>query len=127
MKKYVLRILVALFAFLSGVVSVYFVALSNVNVNLSECKMVELNQPDKIVYPTDSKGKIEVRFKNYGRIKKQPTLIFEIINHNTEPVKYSSQTEGYNSPYVKFNNREEEIWLCGTGMKEFEIKPGNSL
>jgi hypothetical protein len=127
MKKYLLRTLAALVTFLGGIVSVNFIALSNVMVNLPDRQMSGLNQPDKTVYPTDSKGKIEVRFKNYGRIKKQPTLIFEIINHNTEPVKYSSQIEGYTFPYVKFNDREEEILLCGTGMKEFEIKAGNSL
>jgi hypothetical protein len=127
MKKYLPGTVVALFTFVSGVVFVNFAALFYVNTDLLKSTTVEQNQSAVTTYSIDSKGKIEIRFKKYGQTEKQPTLIFEIINHNTEPVKYASQTEGYAFPYVKFNNREEEVWLCGTGMKEFEIQPGNSL
>ncbi|HEX8733680.1 MAG TPA: hypothetical protein VF721_00020 [Pyrinomonadaceae bacterium] len=127
MKKYFPRTLVTLFTFLSGVVFVNFAALFYVNIDLLKSNTVEQNQSAITTYPTDSKGKIEVRFKKYGQIDKQPTLVFEIINHSAEPFKYWSQFEGYAPPFVKFNNQEKEILHCGTGAKEFEIKPGNSL
>ena len=127
MRKYLPRTVVALFTFAVGIIFVNFAALFYAKIDLPKVDAIELKQSAVTAYPTDSKGEIEVRFKSYGQIKKQPTLIFEIINHHTESVKYWSRTESPDFPYIKFNNREQEVFVCGTGMKEFELKPGSSI
>jgi hypothetical protein len=126
MKKYVFRFTVALITFAVGFISAGYLQNSLTTKEASD-KSQEHIQGLKLLYPTSSKGKIEVRFKEYGQIENRPTLKFEIINFKTQPVKYWNQFENYLHPFVKFRGQEKEEWLCGTGAKEFEIKAGESL
>jgi hypothetical protein len=126
MKKYVFRFTVALITFAIGFTSAGLMQNSLSSNEVSE-KRPEQIQDLKLLYPTTLNGKIEVRFKEYGSIENRLTLKFEIINFKTQPVKYWSQIENVLHPFVKFRGKEKEEWLCGTGAKEFEIKPGESL
>lgn len=126
MKKYGLRVLVGLIAFAIGISFVIW----NLN-ELEICPITPINTEQTEIssptYPTTPKGKIEVRFVKYGRVENRATLIFELINHNTKSASYWSERGKSNWTYIKFNGKEKEVFLCGTGMREFELEAGNSF
>ncbi len=91
-----------------------------------ESVAVKAEQP-KTLYDTSPDGKIEVKLRSFGKLENRPTLIFEIINRNSNAAKYWSQAERSNFSYVKFNGKEKKVNLCGTGMREFELAAGESF
>ncbi|HMS41159.1 MAG TPA: hypothetical protein PKE69_13090 [Pyrinomonadaceae bacterium] len=124
MKKYGLKLLVGLITFAIGLV----ISWLNLTVNITY-KDCELSQTpiQKVIIPTNGNGKIEIRFKGYGRIENRPTLIFEITNYNSKSAKYWSFSEKTISPFVKFNGKKREELRCGTGLKEFKLQSGKSF
>lgn len=135
MKKYGLRILVGLIAFAIGIGSVIITEIGQYNsspiivktVNLQDEQLADL----QATYPTSPDGKIEIRFRGFGRIENRPIFIFEIINHNTKPATYlgTEETSIYGM-FEKFNGKE-----IGTGgavyalreIDEFVLKSGESF
>lgn len=126
MKKYGLRVLIGLIAFTIGVNAVIWQISRSVKYEFISKKdqQIEISNP---TYPTSPNGKIEVRFNGYGKHENCITLIFEIINHNSKSAKYWSSQEKSNWTYIKFNEKEKEVWLCGTGMRKFELEAGKSF
>lgn len=124
MKKFGLKLLVGLITFAIGVV-ISWITLT-VNLTYKDC---ELSQTpiQNVITPTKPKGKIEIRFKGYGRTENRSILIFEITNYNSKSAKYWSFSEKTISPFVKFNGKKREELRCGTGLKEFKLQSGESF
>lgn len=126
MKKYGFRVLVGLIAFTIGVNAAIWKLSQRI-----ACDFVSIQNEQKEIYNptyhTNPNGKIEVKFNGYKKSENRLTLIFELINHNTKPANYWSEHEKSNWTYIKFNGKEKEVRLCGTGIKKFELESGKSF
>ena len=124
MKKYGLKILVGLITFAIGVVISWINPTGTITYKNCELSQTPIQN---VITPTNRNGKIEIRFKGYGRTENRPTLIFEITNYNLKSAKYWSFSERTISPFVKFNGKKREELRCGTGLKEFNLQSGESF
>jgi hypothetical protein len=128
MKKYGFRFIVGLITFTIGLSFVW----SNWTKNVKFCELVtkenQLTESQQNKFSTSENGKIEIRFIGYGKIENQPTIKFEVINHNLKSAKYSAYANNtLTFLSVKFNGKEDERYHCGTGLKEFELNSGESF
>jgi hypothetical protein len=128
MKKYGIRLIVGLITFTIGLGFVW----SDWTKNVKFCEPVrkenQLTESQQNKFSTSEAGKIEVRFKGYGKIENQPAIKFEVINHNLKSAKYSAYANNtLTFVNVKFNGKEDVRYHCGTGLKEFELNSGESI
>lgn len=100
MKKYGLRVLVGLIAFALGVFAFWLIVS---NSRFVEC--LELEDNSEIV-PVNQSGKVEIKFIEFGKVDKRPTLKFEIKNNFSFPVNYGAGEEGKPEILLKFNGKE---------------------
>jgi hypothetical protein len=130
MSKNCAGLLVGMLAFgLSILVVEFFSGFFIVN-KLPEKAVLNLepnSETNKILYPTSPNGKIEVIFKGFVKTDQGLLVETEIINHNTKPAKYWSQSDNFLHFFIKFNDKAKDMRWCGTGMKEFQLLPGESL
>lgn len=127
MKKYGLRVLVGLIAFVIGLIGFWFLVTER-KFHIQFHDNVTLDSETQIVkHSTNPNGKVEIRFVGYGKSENRPTLKFEIINHNSSPAKYWSFSEKAVWTFVKFKGKQREEWRCGTGSREFILNSGESF
>jgi hypothetical protein len=146
MKRLALKITALLVAFAVGVTVVWIFNTLNFASNIDftneskidftneqvsqEIPILKLNT--KKLYPTSPDGKIEINFIEFSTSKDGLIAEFEVINRNTKPALYSAYSyKGIDElanlqPQFKINGIHEQLWYCGTGLEEFELKSGES-
>ena len=79
------------------------------------------------------KGKgLEVKFDKFVKTENGLWADFEITNFEDKPYFYRSDMGGnLNAPFfalyqLRINGKDVNMMWCGTGLKEFELKPGES-
>jgi hypothetical protein len=127
MKTLAFRFIVGLITFTFSLSFVWISWTYNVKV----CELISVkNQPIEIEqnkFWTSENGEIEIRFIGYGEKENRPTIILEIINHNSKSAKYRSFLKDSIYPFTRFNGKELQESRCGTGMTDFELKSGDSF
>jgi hypothetical protein len=127
MKKYGFRLIVGLISFTIGISFVW----SNWTKNVKFCELVtkenQLTESQQNKFSTSENGKIEIRFIGYGKIENQITIKFEIINYNSNSVRYSAYAQNDFPLDVKINGIDKSVPRCGTGLIDFELKSGESF
>ena len=105
MNKYGLRVLIGLIAFTIGFGSSLIWELNQNNVCYLKAQDNSKSEFSELNYSKPN-GNIEVRFIGFGKIKKRPTLKFEIKNNFSFPVNYRAGEEGKPEILLKFNGKE---------------------
>ncbi|MCB1023085.1 MAG: hypothetical protein KDB79_01760 [Acidobacteria bacterium] len=72
--------------------------------------------------------KVLVLFNGFSTEKDRTVVNLEIVNISGGPVKYwSDEEKGDVFHLVKFNGEELSEFLCGTGLKEYQLSPNDSI
>lgn len=132
MKKYGLRILVGLIAFVIGLVGVWLL-ISDATFNIYCNKTLSFNseiQTKQISKKLD--GKVIVRFIRFAQTENGNFVEFDIENNTDETIYYSDyepqdESKGISPLFdIKVNGKGLALGWCGTGLALFPIKSGES-
>ena len=134
MKKFGFRVVIGIVAFGFGICTVWVLVsvLKQQTQQLEKSLTVDNSETqsfseEKKLYPTSPNGKIEVIFKGFKQTENGLVMESEIINHNSNTVKYSSATKNFPYDDFKFSGKPEMLSYCGVRAKLFELEAGDSF
>ncbi len=77
-------------------------------------------------------GEIEVKFKEFAPTRDSIVADFEVVNNSSVSAIYSAYPPSddektvYSLPFLKVGGKEVKEFRCGTGLIDYELKPGES-
>lgn len=126
MKSICLKIAVALLTFILGVGFAYLFHMFFVPEDFTKyARACPITTTKNI--STSEEGTIEVRFRQFVLNEQKVVAEFEITNYSTENAFYMSHIEGKPPEHIRFNGEEEKLFRCGTGMRRFVLRSGDSM
>jgi hypothetical protein len=132
MKKQVLKIVSFVLSLSIGIVFVWSLNLLNNKQRIFEADGIVPSLEKESTVIRKAAGEIEVKFKEFAPTRDGLMADFEIVNNTSDSAVYSAYptSDGektvYSLPFVKVGGKEVEEFRCGTGLIDYEVKPGES-
>lgn len=130
MKSIIFNGFVMIASFTLGICAAYLASCNMhfllVKIDSTVTNAKKMLEPARPRYQLTEDGTIEV-VAGTASSGKTGLVEFTVINHSLKPAIYSSYSGTDMLPSIKYNGEDQHLGHCGTGLKPYVIKPGESI